>query len=312
MSDTSLAPRILVTGSAGLIGRAVCAALLRDRASVVCLDWRAPPGPLRADIRDAQRVQDAARDCTGIIHLAAVSRVVWGERDPAACWETNVEGTRNVLRAAKASPRRPFVLLASSREVYGQPDALPASEDAPCAPVNIYGRSKHAAELLVAAAQEEGLRAAVLRFSNVYGCPHDHADRVVPAFARAAAAGRPLRVDGADHLFDFTHLEDTTRGILSAAALLSAGQRLPPIHLLTGIATSLGALASLAVALAGTGSPICAAPPRTFDVARFHGDPTRARTLLGWQPRVTLREGLTRLLNDLRGVTSAEPKDLLP
>jgi len=102
----------------------------------------------------------------GVVHLAAVSRVIDGERDPARCWAVNVEGTRTVVEAAQSSPLRPWVIYASSREVYGQPSALPASEDCDRAPLNVYGRSKVAAEDLVTAS---GLAHAIVRFSNVYG-----------------------------------------------------------------------------------------------------------------------------------------------
>lgn len=293
--------KILITGSDGLIGRALCAAFGRIHTAVVPFDNRAPAGPARGDVCDSQQLHDAVRGCTGIIHLAAVSRVVWGEQNPERCWQTNVEGTRNVLRAVAASPNRPFVILASSREVYGQPSHLPVSEDTTCAPMNVYGRSKHAAEQLMIEAQAAGHRAAVLRFSNVYGCPKDHPDRVVPAFARAAVAGLPLHVQGGDHLFDFTHLDDTARGILAAAEILASGERrLPPIHLLTGVATSLGALAAMAIELAGTSSALVNRPPRTYDVARFYGDPSSARALLGWEARVPVKQGLLRLIHDIR------------
>ncbi len=293
--------KILITGSEGLIGRALCAAFSRIHTAVVHFDKQAPPGPARGDVCDMEQLHESVRGCAGIIHLAAVSRVVWGEKDPDRCWATNVEGTRNVLCAAAASPDRPFMILASSREVYGQPGHLPVSEETPCAPVNVYGRSKYAAENLVFEAQAAGHRAAVLRFSNVYGCPRDHRDRVVPAFARAAVAGLPLHVQGDDHLFDFTHLEDTARGIVAAAEILARGERrLPPIHLLTGIGTSLGALAAMAIEFAGTSSAIVKAPPRTYDVARFYGDPTNARSLLGWEAQVSVRQGLLRLIDDIR------------
>jgi nucleoside-diphosphate-sugar epimerase len=127
------------------------------------------------------------------------------------------------------------------------------------------------------------------------------ADRVVPAFARAAATGAPLRIDGAGHTFDFTHIDDTARGL---AALIDHLDRNPepppPIHLLTGRPTTLGQLAALAIELAGTRSPLHDAPPRNFDVARFDGDPTRASALLDWSPRVALRDGLARLIKDFR------------
>src|SRR5690606_18739564 len=188
---------------------------------------------------------------------AAVSRVIWGERDPALCRATNEGGTRNVLHAALASPRRPWIVFASSREVYGEPDALPVGEDAPLRPVNVYGETKIAGERLLEEARGAGLATAIVRLSNVYGSVHDHVDRVVPAFARSALAGDPLRIDGAEHTFDFTHIDDTARGIAAVIDALEAGERrLPAIHLLTGVPTTLGELASAAVDLAASASPL--------------------------------------------------------
>lgn len=246
-------------------------------------------------------VQGALAGCAGIIHLAAVSRVIWGERDPEGCRTTNIGGTRNVLDAALAAAHRPWLIFASSREVYGQPQALPATEHTPLDPINVYGHTKIAGERLVAAACDRGLRGAIVRLSNVYGTTADHHDRVVPAFVRAAVSGQPLKVEGADHTFDFTHVDDTARGIATLAELLAAGQPPPPpIHLLTGIPTTLGELAALAIELAGTRAPVNHAPPRNFDVAYFHGSPERARQLLDWSPRVPLRDGLARLVTAVR------------
>ena len=133
----------------------------------------------------------------------------------------------------------------------------------------------------------------------MYGRARDHADRVIPAFLRAAISGAPLRVDGAQCTFDFTHIDDTIRGMVAVVDRLARGQGLPPVHLVTGRPTTLGDLAALAVALAGGRASITGAP-RSFDVARFHGSPERVRKLLGWTPRVVLRDGLERLLRDLR------------
>ena len=297
---------ILITGSEGLVGRALRAALSACGADVAGLDLRGPCGE-DGDVRDAQRVRDAVAGCRGIVHLAAVSRVVWGERDPQGCRDVNVGGLRNVLEGALDPARRPWLIFASSREVYGQPDCLPVTEDAPLRPVNVYGRCKAEGERLVAAAGDRGLRAAVVRLSNVYGSPHDHADRVLPAFARAAVRGSALRVEGEAHVFDFTHLDDTVRGILALIGLLSDGQTPPPIHLLTGRPHTLGEIANLAVEFAGTRAPVVRAAPRPFDVSRFYGDPGRARRLLGWVPRVGLREGLGRLIRDFRQEEEAPP-----
>jgi nucleoside-diphosphate-sugar epimerase len=297
--------RILITGSSGLVGTALAPALLAKGADVASFDICAR-GEAYGDIRDRARVREAVAGVDGIVHLAAVSRVVWGERDPELCWETNVGGLRNVLDAVGQSSRAPWMIFASSREVYGQPEAFPTTEDAPLRPVNIYGRAKVEGELLIAHAQRAGVRACTIRLSNVFGSTSDHADRVVPAFARAAALGEELRVDGRDHTFDFTHIDDVTRGIVALVELLAAGAAPPPpIHFVSGRPTTLGELANLAVRLGLSGSTIRLAPPRDFDVARFCGDPSRAKALLGWQPQVRLEDGLEQLIQAFSNVLSA-------
>ena len=263
---------ILITGSQGLIGRALRSALAGRGTEVAGLDLRGSCGEA-GDVREAKCIRDSVAGCHGIVHLAAVSRVVWAERDPQGCRDINVGGLRNVIQVAVESTRRPWLLFASSREVYGQPDHLPVTEDAPLRPVNVYGRCKAEGERLVEAARAGGLRAAVVRLSNV---------------------------------FDFTHLDDTVRGLVALIELLSEGEAPPPIHLLTGRPTTLGRLAALAVELADTEAPIVRAPARPFDVSRFHGDPCRARKLLGWVPRVELPEGLGRLIRDVRREQSDE------
>ena len=291
--------RILITGSEGLIGATLRVTLEADGAYIAGFDSRGT-GDEEGDVRDARRVLDAVADCQGIVHLAAVSRVVWGERDPQACRDVNVGGLRNVIAAAEKQARRPWIVFVSSREVYGQPDRLPVTEDAPLRPVNIYGRTKVEGERLVEAARAGGLQTATIRLSNVYGSLRDHADRVVPAFVRAAMLGAPLRVEGAGHTFDFTHVDDAVRGILAIIGLLEDGETPPPVHLLTGQPLTLGRLASMAVELAGTKAPIVLAPPRSFDVSCFHGNPARARRLLGWTPRVGFRHGLTQLIHSFQ------------
>lgn len=301
--------RILITGSHGLVGTALCAALQRSGFEVNPLDLRAP-GPGRGDVCNPEHLRRASEGCTGIIHLAAVSRVVWGEQDPERCWSINVGGTKAVVERALAHRPHPWLIFASSREVYGQPPRLPVSETCERRPVNVYGRSKLEAERIVEGSQQEGLRAAILRLSNVYGSTADHANRVVPAFARAAALGASLSVEGPGHTFDFTHLEDTVRGITQLVDRLERGEPPPPpIHLLTGQPTTLGELATLAVELAGTRAPIQRDLPRTFDVSHFHGDPARAASLLGWSSQITIHAGLRRLVHAFqRELDAARPQ----
>lgn len=239
----------------------------------------------------------------GVLHLAAVSRVVAGEQDPERCIATNVGGTENIVRAALAQDHPPFVLLASSREVYGEPRALPVREDEPLAPMNVYARTKRDGEALLGHARREGLRTAVIRLSNVYGDPQDHVDRVVPAFARAALLGGELRVEGSGNTFDFVWLDDAVDGILRAADR-AAVEQLPPIHLATGRGTTLGELASLAIAIAGRGRRR-EMPPRRYDVVRFVGDPSRAEALLGWRARTSVEDGLSRFIAAVARETDA-------
>lgn len=293
---------ILITGSGGLVGTALAATLRSRGHAVRTLDLRDPTSTGHGDVRDPEAVRRRVSGCVGIVHLAAVSRVIWGEHDPVACRSTNIDGTRTVLDAAHEASSRPWVIFASSREVYGQPLRLPAEEDSPLAPMNVYGRTKEAGERMIADARNHGLRAAVVRLSNVYGSLADYPDRVVPAFARAAVAGAALRVEGSGHTFDFTHVDDTIRGITLLAELLGRGESPPPpIQFLTGRPTTLGELAGLAVALTGGHSTIDEAAPRSFDVAQFYGSPARARELLGWSPQVWLRDGLSGLIAAIKG-----------
>lgn len=284
----------MITGSSGLVGRALGRALEAQGHRVDGLDL-----VLGTDVRDAATVDAAVAGVDGVVHLAAVSRVLWGERDPEGCVATNVGGTERVLSAALRSPRRPFVLLASSREVYGHPASLPVSEDAPVRPVNVYGHTKARGEASIALARAEGLVASVVRLSNVYGDPEDHADRVVPAFVRGALAGAELRIDGSGHTFDFTWLPDVAEGLCRIVARLLDRAPPPTLHLVSGRATTLGQLAATAIAVAGRGTTR-EAPPRSYDVARFVGDPSRAATELGWRTDVGIEEGVARLAAALR------------
>lgn len=296
---------ILITGSAGLVGTCLTTALRAQGIEVIEFDIKGS-GPAKGDILDADRLRDAAARADGIFHLAALSRVVWGQNNPVLCRRTNVEGVRNVLDAAAASPRKPWVVFSSSREVYGQPAKLPVTEDMPLLPMNVYARSKVAGERLVSAARDAGMHASLVRFSNVYGLTSDHSDRVIPAFAREAAMGGRLRVEGSGNTFDFTHIDDVTVGLVSLTKLMTEdGPPPPPIHFVCGKPCTLGELAEKSVALAGTGATTYEAPARDFDVGRFYGSYARAQEMLGWTPSTPLDDGLSRLIADFKAVNSA-------
>lgn len=288
---------VLVTGSEGLIGRSLVRILQKRGCEVRRLDVRLPHGALgKVDTRDADAVRSQVEGCDGVIHLAAVSRVIWGEWDPGLCEQVNVGGTANVLRAA--ADNGAWVLFASSREVYGEPASLPVREDSPLVHVNAYGKTKIAGESMTVDARQKGIKTGIVRFSNVYGDVLDHVDRVTPAFARAAAVGTDLRLDGEDHVFDFTHVSEVAQGACLAALALDEGENLPPIHFVTGHGMRMRELAEMVVKAGGKNSRIISGMPRDYDVGKFVGDPTRAEQLLGWKAAIMPEQGVPALVRD--------------
>jgi nucleoside-diphosphate-sugar epimerase len=292
--------KVLVTGSSGLIGRQLVK-LLRGRGDVVMpFDLRPGSGETVSDIRDEDRLRAAIAGCDGVYHLAAVSRVAWGEIDPDTCLAINVEATSCLVDAA-VSVGAPWIVFASSREVYGDPVTSPVREDDEIAPVNVYGHSKADAEEIIAAGREAGLATATIRLSNVYGTLNDHPDRAVPALMWRALQGQPITLTGGNNYFDFVHVDDCVEGLRSAADRLVDGERsLPPVHLATGVPTSLIELAETAKEICGSSSPIEIAPARAYDVAGFCGAPDFAEATLDWRARTPLAEGLRRLRTELQ------------
>lgn len=287
---------ILVTGSEGLIGRQVCSILAAAGIDYRPFDIRRSPAE---DVRTTRDIASALNGARGVIHLAAVSRVIWGERDPELCEAVNVRALQNLLHAC-VEGSRPWFIFASSREVYGQASILPVNEDAPKQPMNHYARSKQLGELLVEAATAAGLRANVCRLSSVYGCPHDHVDRVAMAFARASAGQSDrISIEGAGNTFDFTSVRDVADGLWRLVQATDGGEQLPPIHFVSGRGTTLQELAQMAAQAAVRDFVIEEARPRSFDVSQFIGDPARARSLLGWTATADLRTEFERLVRNL-------------
>ncbi len=294
-----MSQRILVTGARGLIGTAVCCELERRGAESRVFDI-ADLGEGYGDVRSRDALAVAMQDCDGVIHLAAVSRVIWGERDPDTCWQTNVEGTRNLVESAMSQDTPPWVILASSREVYGQRSSFPVREGDGMHPMNNYAQSKVAAENAVSQATAQGLRSSILRFSTVYGSVHDHPDRVIPAFCLAALADKPLFVEGNKNFLDITHVEDVARCVCDVAADLEHGIAYQPMHLTSGHRTSLLELAGMITSLSNSKSKVTLRPSRAFDVTSFVGDPALAREQVNWNDGTPLEIGLAFLLTRFR------------
>lgn len=299
---------MLVTGSEGLIGRALVTRLRREGHRVLGLDLRSRHPLECGDIRDRVHLRERLSRVSGVIHLAAVSRVAPAERDPDQCFETNVGGTRLLLAEAHSAPLAPWVLFASSREVYGQPTTLPVVEDAPHCPVTVYGRSKSEGEAAMREWAARGVRTAIVRLSNVYGSHYDQPERVIPAFVSAALAGRPLLVRGPDRVFDFVFVDDVVRGLARVVRALVEGRTLPPLHLMSGTAVTLLGLAEKVLHCSGSASRIEAEAAPASEVSRFVGDISRATRMIGFRPKIDLQDGLSRLVNELRSAPDPNRK----
>jgi UDP-glucose 4-epimerase len=302
--------RILITGGAGFIGSNLAFALIASGNDVGIIDDLStgkrenlhPQAWTRtADILDPAfpaLVAEFAPDA--VVHLAAQASVGESLRDPERDWAVNAEGTRVVARAATTSGAGRIV-SASSAAVYGEPDAadLPLAETAPKAPANPYGRSKLAAEgLLADTLLGSRVDFASFRFSNVYGPRQDAQGEggVVALFAAAMAAGRPPRVYGSgEQTRDFIYVGDVV-GALTAAVFSDAKLAIGPgdaaaYNVSTGKETSVNDLLGAMRVASGYAGPAESAPVREGDVLRSSLDPGKASRTFGWQARQTLALG---------------------
>lgn len=294
--------KILVTGHMGLIGQTLCEHLNKSAPyEVIGHDLSLPKEHMdHGNILDTASIKSKIEDIVGVIHLAAVSRVIWGEQDPELCWSTNFEATREIAKLLHNSPKKPWLIYASSREVYGQQTAFPVNESAVRSPLNIYAKSKAAAEDAVTEYQRQGLKTGILRFSSVYGRTDDHSTRVVPAFVRACLTNQELRVDGRETTLDFTHVTDVAHAIARAVTYIESNEQLPTIHITSGKPTKIIQLAKDLIQLTQSQSTIRLVAGRNYDVEKFIGDPQKAKDILDWQPNVSLTDGLTKLIQDMK------------
>jgi len=313
--------RILVTGGVGFIGYHVSRALLaRGDDVVIADDFSDAPYPA-AEKRRNQRdllaafprvridvacVTDRAAmaplldGVDAVLHLAGVAGVRPSFSDPARYARVNVEGTVVVQELAAERGIHRFV-FASSSSVYGNATPLPAREDAPAvAPESPYAASKRGAELMASAVcrRVPPMRCTALRFFTVYG-PRQRPEMAITRFARAIATDTPITMFGDGSMRrDFTHVDDIVRGVLTALERAPLGFR--AYNLGSGAPVDLRALVGAIGAIAGVQPRIERAPVPLGDVDATFADITRARTELGWEPRVPLRDGLKSVLDWVR------------
>lgn len=302
--------RILVTGGCGFIGGYLVEALRERGDSVAVLDdlssgdaTRANGADLRVgSILDPAAVADAMDGVDAVIHLAAIASVERCTREWQASSRVNLAGTVEVLLAAAAHAVP--VVFASSAAIYGAQEALPIREDAAPKPLAAYGADKLGGELHARAmAEAMGLRAAGLRFFNVYGRgqdPRSPYSGVISIFWERLRAGLPLIVYGdGGATRDFIHVTDVVAALAGAADALrtTSAERgsFAALNVCTGISTSVVALARTLAEVGGREAEIIHAPARAGEIRDSLGDPAALHSWLALPPRVGLADGLRTL-----------------
>jgi UDP-glucose 4-epimerase len=304
--------RVLVTGGGGFIGSNLVRGLLErgdevrvldnfstgNRTNLEGLDIEVVEGELRS----YERVHNAVRGVDVVFHLGALGSVPRSVQDPLTSSAVNVEGTLNVLLAARDEGVR-RVVYSSSSSVYGTRRELPVSEDQPPDPLSPYGVAKLAAERYCVSFSRvyESFETVVVRYFNVFGprqSPFSQYAAVIPLFITAIAAGRPIRIDGdGDQRRDFTYVSNVVDGTIRAGD--AEGVKGQIFNVAASAPVSVNHVAETIGEILGKPVRKEFAPPRAGDIRDSWADVSRAREALGWEPSVGLEDGLRRTIDEL-------------
>jgi len=302
-------PTCLVTGGAGFLGSHLCDELLSRGQRVICVD-NLETGSLAniEHIRDPEQFRHVNVDIIDpyeidepvhfVYHLASPASPIDYLRLPLHTLKVGSYGTHHTLGLAKRHRAR--FLLASTSEVYGDPQEHPQSESYwghvnPIGPRGVYDEAKRYAEALTMAYhRQQGVDTAIVRIFNTYGArmrPHD--GRAIPTFLRQALANEPLTVFGdGSQTRSFCYVDDLIRGLV---LLAESGEHLP-VNIGNPQELSLFELAESVIRVTGSKSEIVFEALPVDDPQVRQPDITRARQLLGWEPQIGLEEGLKRIL----------------
>jgi UDP-glucose 4-epimerase len=297
----------LVTGGAGFIGSNLARALIERGDDVRVLDnfstgRRGNLAGLESDVevvegelRSYERVHAAVRGCELVFHLGALGSVPRSVQDPLTTSAVNVEGTMNVLLAARDEGVR-RVVFASSSSVYGNAPELPLRESMATDPISPYGVAKLAAERYCVSFSRvyHSFETVVLRYFNVFGPRQDPTSQyaaVVPLFITAIAAGRPVTIfDDGEQSRDFTYVDNVVAANLRAADAEGVSGRI--LNISAGTPTTVNELAEAISRLLVKPLEKTYLPARPGDLRNSWADPAEARAALGWEPHVGLEDGL--------------------
>jgi nucleoside-diphosphate-sugar epimerase len=308
--------KVLVTGGAGFIGSNLVRALLARDDDVRVLDNfstgnRGNLAGLAQDVelvegelRSYERVHNAVRGVELVFHLGALGSVPRSVQDPLTSSAVNVEGTLNVLLAARDEGIR-RVVFASSSSIYGNQADLPLEEAMAPDPISPYGVAKLAAERYCVSFTRvyHSFETVVLRYFNVFGPRQDPRSQyaaVVPLFVTAVAAGKTLTVfDDGEQSRDFTYIDNVVAANLLAADAEGASGRI--FNISSGAPATVNQLAETIGRLLDKPVERKHEPPRPGDLRNSWADITAARDALGYEPAVSLEDGLRRTADFLLG-----------
>ncbi len=298
--------KAIVTGGAGFIGSHVVDALLNELIDITVLDNFSTGRPQNLDhVRDRIELVECDLGAPGewiqhfvnvdwVLHLAALADIVPSIQQPEAYFRSNVDGTFNVLQAAKTAGVKRFVYAASS-SCYGIPDHYPTSEHAEIHPQYPYALTKRLGEELVMHwAQVYGLPALSLRFFNVYG-PRSRTSgtygAVFGVFLAQKLAGKPYTVVGdGEQTRDFTFMTDVAQAVVTAAKSNRSGQI---YNVGSGTTVSVNRLVEL------LGGEKIYIPKRPGEPDCTYADISKIRSELGWEPRIPIEQGVAEILKNI-------------
>jgi UDP-glucose 4-epimerase len=251
------------------------------------------------DVRDVSVVERCMEGVGVVFHLAAVTSVPFSVEHPKVTFDVNVEGTVNLLRSCSEGKSCKFV-FASSCSVYGEPVFLPVTEVHPTDPISPYAESKLAAEKFCLGFCEKRLcDAVVLRFFNVYGRRQGLSEYsgVIRIFMDRCKRKLPLVVYGdGEQSRDFVHVSDVVDALVRSADCEAAVGEV--INVGTGEPTSINELAEAFLELSGLDLEVSRKAERAGEVKRSYADTSKAERLLGYYPKVCLKDGLCDLLKE--------------
>jgi len=294
--------RVLVTGGAGYVGAVLVPKLIAAGYQVTVLDLfmygedvlKSSRGPalreVKGDIRDAEVVRQALQGCDAVIHLACISNDPSFELNPDLGRSINLDAFVPLVRASKEAKVKRFV-YASSSSVYGNQDRYPTVETDVPRPYSPYGVTKLAGEHLTALyAENWGVPTVALRYFTVFG-PRQRPDMSIHRLCEAVLTGASFpRFGDGTQVREFTYVAD-----IVAANILASEADVPPgtiANIAGGGEVTLNELIATVGDLAGAQVVVEDYPPEAGDAKRNGGSTERAHTLLGWSPRVGLREGI--------------------